>query len=228
LVNGQKQVLAVNAAKILAVPLNVRVSLGDVPSVGAIRRVRALYALGHLNWVIAKEAGISRDAVCCLAAGEWATLKVQADDGIRAAYDRLSMSTGTSWKTRNLAEQNGWAPPLAWDDDTIDDPAAEPLTDAAEPATATEGDDVVDRWLMGESVILGAEHRDQALAYLFEWTSQSSEEIAERLGMSKAAAEQVWYRLKRKARAEGRREPWRRVYVQPERFMKQNEMGEAA
>ncbi|MFF1358699.1 hypothetical protein [Streptomyces sp. NPDC058297] len=142
LLQGQKSTLAVTANKILGVALNVRVSLGDVPATGAIRRVRALYALGHLNRVIAEEAGVSRDAICSLAAGTWPTLKVTADDGVRAAYDRLSMSTGTSWKTRTLAERNGWAPPLAWDDDAIDDPRARPHLPSDEDVL---GEDFVDR-----------------------------------------------------------------------------------
>lgn len=227
LVHGQKTILAVNAAKVLGVPLNVRVSLGDVPAVAATRRVRALYALGHLNWVIAQEAGVSRDTVCSLASGQWATLKVAADDGIRAAYDRLSMTTGTSAKTKKLAEQNGWAPPLAWDDETIDDPKAVPQTDAAAPVV-TEGGNVAERWLMGESVILGAEDRRQVLAYLFEWKNLTCEQIAEQLGMTPQAADQAWNRVKKKARMEGRPVPWRRAYVPRERTLNQNQMEEAA
>ncbi|MFR9794174.1 hypothetical protein ACL07V_37065 [Streptomyces sp. MB22_4] len=223
---GQKEILAVNAAKVLAVPLDVRVSLGDVPAVGAIRRVRALYALGHLNWVIAKESGLSRDAVSDLAAGSWVTLKVAYDDGVRAAYDRLSMRTGTSVKTRLLAERKGWAPPLAWDDDSIDDPAAVLATDAVEPVV-TEGGNLAARWLLGESVVLTPEARKEVLAHLFEWTNESTEEIAARLGMSPKGAEKAWHRLKKQAAVEGRR-MWRRVYVPRERTLNQNEMEEAA
>ena len=142
---GQPTILAVNAEKVLGVPLDVRVDAGDVPAVGAVRRVRALYALGHLNYVIAREAGISRDAVCSLAAGHWATVKVSVDDGVRAAYDRLSMSTGESWKTRRMAERHGWVPPLAWDDDTIDDPEARPELNSGEVSSRGEGAEHVDR-----------------------------------------------------------------------------------
>lgn len=227
LISGQRSILAVNAAKVLAVPLNVRVSLGDVPALGATRRIRALYALGHLNWRIAEEAGVSRDAVCRLASGDWPTIKVAMDDGVRAAYDRLSMQTGTSWKTRKLAERNGWAPPLAWDDDALDDPNAVPQTDAPPPA-ATEGRNVAARWLLGESVVLGDEDRKQVVQHLFEWTQLTKEEIGARVEMTPAAAEQIWNRLKRQARAEGRPVPWRRVYGLRDKDLKQNEMGAAA
>lgn len=169
LVQGQKTILTVNANKILAVPLDVRVSAGDVPAVGATRRIRALYALGHLNWVIAQEAGISRDAVWYLASGAWPTVKVGVDDGVRAAYDRLSMKTGTSWKTRRLAERKGWAPPLAWDEDAIDDPGAGPdCAQEADPFAAEEGAQHVDRvavdaYLKGRPVALSDAERLAAL-----------------------------------------------------------------
>jgi len=223
----QKTVWARTADKVMAVPLDVRVSLGDVPSVGAVRRVRALYALGHFNHQIASTAGVSRDAVCALAAGEWPTIKVAMDDGIRAAYDQLSMSTGRSPKTRLLAERKGWVPPLAWDDNAIDDPAAVPQTDADKPM-ATEGENVADRWLHGESVVLGDEDRKQVIRHLFEWTQLTKEEIAERVEMTPAATEQIWNRLKKQARAEGRPVPWRRVYALRDKKLKQNEMEEAA
>ncbi|MEV8248139.1 hypothetical protein AB0R01_30850 [Streptomyces rochei] len=215
-----------NANKILAVPLNVRVSAGEVSAVGATRRIRALYALGHLNWVIAQEAGISRDAVSALSSGLWATLNVAADDGVRAAYDRLSMKTGTSWKTRRLAEREGWVPPLAWDDDTIDDPTAVPQTDAPAPAPTDDGNAAA-RWLMGESVILSRAERNEVLQHLFEWTTDTKEEIAARLEMSPEAAERQWHRLQQKAAADGRR-LWRRAWAYRDKDLTKNEMGAAA
>jgi DNA-binding CsgD family transcriptional regulator len=212
LVRGQVNLRRENAEKILAVPLKVRVTLGDVSACGATRRVRALYALGHFNWEIALAAGVSRDTIGYLAVGKWSTLRVSADDGVRAAYDQLSMRAGASGKTRMLAERNGWAPPLAWDDDTIDDPAAVPQIDAA-PAGYTVGKDVAARFLMGESVVLDDAGRREVIAHLMEWTQHTPAEIAGRLEMSPDAVSRTWERIKRKARDEGRKAPWRRVYV---------------
>jgi hypothetical protein len=129
-------------------------------------------------------------------------------------------------RTRRAAERNGWYGPLAWDDDTIDDPRAVPQTDAQEPV-ATEGGNVAARWLLGESVILDKNARREVLQHLFEWTNDTTAEIAARLDMTPEAAERQWHRLQEKAKADGRR-LWRRVYVPRERMMKQNEMGEAA
>lgn len=226
LVKGQPSIHARNAEKILAVPLGTRASVGDVPSMGAIRRLRALYALGHPNLMIAQEAVVSRDMVHALVSGKHAKLGVEIDQRVRAAYDRLSMQTGRPGRTRRWAERNGWAPPLAWDDDTIDDPRAVPQVDAVQPV-ATEGGNVANRWLMGESVILGRTDRREVLAHLYEWTNDTTAEIAARLEMSPEAAERQWERLKERAARDGRR-LWRRVYVPRERELKQTEMEEAA
>lgn len=218
LVNGQASVSRVNAEKILQVPLGTRVTLGDVPACGATRRVRALYALGHFNHEIAAVSGLSRDGIWYLAMGEWQSLKVAADDGIRAAYDQLAMRQGSSWKTKRLAERNGWVPPLAWDDDTIDDPAAVPQTDAPD-AGYTEGADVAARFLMGESVVLDRDGRREVIAHQMEWTSKTPEEIGVLLDMSADAVSKAWERIKANARTEGTKVPWRRVYLPPVRDM---------
>ncbi|WP_189554298.1 hypothetical protein [Streptomyces lavendofoliae] len=226
LLAGQKTIRRTTTEKLLGVSLDVRPSVGDVPALGATRRVRALYALGHFNWEIAEAAGISRDAVCALAQGSWPTLKVAADDGVRRAYDQLSMLTGGSWKTRRLAERRGWVPPLAWDDDSIDDANAVPLTDALAPPP-TAGDDVVARFLMGESVVLDRNGRREALQHLMEWTTLTPEEIGERLEMEPDSVSRAWERIKRRARLEGGRVPWRRVYI-PQQDYKRDEMEKVA
>ena len=45
-------------------------------------------------------------------------------------YDQLWDQPGNRAKSINLARARGWALPLAWDDDEIDDPAATPCLDA--------------------------------------------------------------------------------------------------
>jgi transcriptional regulator with XRE-family HTH domain len=222
----RKTVLRSTARKILAVqPCPDDQALID--ATGTVRRLRALVAMGHSQQVLSSEVGCAFTYISSLTHGRRPTVTVALARAVQQAYGKLSMSVGESARARLKARRLGWPSPLAWDDDTIDDPKALPQTDAV-PPVATEGENVVARWLMGEAVILGAEHRDEALAHLFEWTSLTAEEIGERLGMSKAAAEQVWYRLKRKARAEGRAEPWRRVFALRDKELSKDEMGEAA
>lgn len=59
-----------------------------------------------------------------------APMMVITRDAVRALYDRLCLTpppeTGRTARIRRWAASNGWAPPLAWDEDTIDNPAAEP------------------------------------------------------------------------------------------------------
>jgi DNA-binding Xre family transcriptional regulator len=215
-VGEQKRLHRENVAKILAVSLNAEITQGNVPAIGAARRLQALYARGHFIYTIAEEAGISRDTVHGLATGRWQSIDHSRFEGICRAYDKLSMTTGKSWKARRIAERNGWAPPLAWDDETIDDPAATPVTDAEEPAACTSSDAVA-RWLMGESVILDAAGRREAVAYLMEWSADSADLIGERFGMSRDAVDQIWSRVRRRAQKEGGPVPWRRVYLPPVR-----------
>jgi transcriptional regulator with XRE-family HTH domain len=223
---SRESILRSTADKLLAVlPLPDDEALID--ATGTVRRVRALVAMGHSQKTLADEVGCAFTYISSLTHGRRPMVTVALARSVQRAYDKLWMSVGSSVRARLKAERLGWHGPLAWDDDTIDDPKALPQTDAVPPAV-TEGENVLARWLMGEAVILGPEHRDEALAYLFEWTSLTAEEIGERLGMSKAAAEQVWYRLKRKAREEGRPEPRRRVFALRDKELTKSEMGEVA
>jgi hypothetical protein len=211
LVRGvQPTIHRATAEKILAVPVTVRPFTGDVPALGAIRRLRALYALGHFNQDIAAAVGMNRESVCALVAGNWTKISVQNDEAVRQVYGKLSMTVGASWKTRRLAESKGWAPPLAWDDDTIDDPAASPVLDAPEPAAAESGGSAVARFLMGESVVLDHAGRREAIGHLMEWTDLTPAEIAVRMESSAGAVSRTWERIKKQARDEGRPAPWRR------------------
>jgi hypothetical protein len=214
-------------------------SLGDYPDgaridpTGTGRRVQALAVRGWPRHWMATRIGMS--ATFFKKALHHDRVTARMARAVVALYDEywnqdpldhglLSRSVD---RVKADAGRAGWHGPLAWDDDTIDDPQAMPATDADVPV-ATEGGNVADRWLMGESVILTREARREVLQYLLEWTGDTPEEIAVRLEMSLDAMWQTWSRLKKQARQEGRPEPWRRVYVPRERDLKQNEMGAAA
>jgi hypothetical protein len=96
-----------------------------VPTIGTTRRIRALMRLGWRGIDIAHAAGWqSGEAVTMLTGRTF--LNHRTAERIRFAYDQLSMTCGPSEETRRRAEREGWPPPLAWDDDTIDDPNATP------------------------------------------------------------------------------------------------------
>ncbi|MFE9812351.1 hypothetical protein [Streptomyces sp. NPDC005548] len=214
-------------------------SLDDFPegsrieSLGTQRRVQALAVLGWPRHWMATRIGMSATHFKKALNRDRVTLRLAR--AVTVLYDELwnqnpleyGLTAVAVGRVKADAARAGWSGPLAWDDDTIDDPKATPQTDAVKPA-ASDGPNIVDRWLMGESVILGLEDRRQVVQHLFEWTNDTPEQIAAQVEMSLDALWQTWTRLKKKARDEGRPEPWRRVYVPRERSLKQDDMEEVA
>lgn len=221
----RETILRSTSEKLLAVqPLPDGDALID--ATGTVRRIRALVAMGHSQQTLSDEVGCAFTYISSLTHGRRPTVTVAMAQAVQRAYDRLAMSVGASVRGRLKAKRLGWNGPLAWDENTIDDPRALPQTDAPMPV-ATEGGNVSARWLHGESVVLGRHDRREVLQHLYEWTNDTTAEIAAQLEMSPAAAERAWERMKERAAAEGRR-LWRRVYVPRERTLDQNDMEEAA
>jgi hypothetical protein len=204
-----------------------------VSTVGSRRRLQALATIGWTRRALAARTDAAVDRFNQVM--QLPTTSAAMAFIVRDLYDELwsrspserEVPSASVLRTRNMAVRNGWYGPLAWDDETIDDPETLPSTDATRPVAA-EGENVADRWLHGESVVLNSEDRRQVVQHLFEWTNDTPEEIAARLEMSVDAVWQTWSRIKKKARQEGRTEPWRRMYVPRERDLKQDEMGAAA
>jgi hypothetical protein len=199
---------------------------------GTIRRVRAMQTLGWSQARIGTELGQSENNFRSRLSAK--TVSARFARRVAGLYDRLwterpedhGVQPYVADRVRRAAAAKGFHGPLAWDEDTIDDPKALPATDAVKPVV-TEGGNLADRWLMGEAVILGRDDRREVLAHLYEWTNDTTAEIAARLEMTPAAAERQWERMKERAAADGRR-LWRRVYVSRERDLKQDELEEAA
>ena len=95
-----------------------------VDATGTKRRLRALARIGWSFVHVAAELGVSRAAVQqYLANGQvYQTTAARIAD----LYDRWWDQPGPSVRAACRAERRGWPPPLAWDDDEIDDPAATP------------------------------------------------------------------------------------------------------
>ena len=120
---------------VLAVKPNLD-NLGKTVSVdatGTRRRIQALVTIGFSQSRIGELLGI--------APGNFnRTIKsdrVHADTArkVRTLYEELwnQPQHGTDWRSRisasrsrSYAKVHGWLPPLAWDDETIDDPATQP------------------------------------------------------------------------------------------------------
>lgn len=163
-------VTAATATALLSVRLDrvlTRGRPGDMlPVTGARRRVQALLALGHDHATItaAMPAGRSRD-VTSNARTRWISRALH--DAVVVAYDALSMTPGTNRSTRGHALALGYAPPLAWDDDTIDDPHARPRVAATRPRDLPDVDEIaVERALAGIPTPLNRLERERAIPVL--------------------------------------------------------------
>jgi hypothetical protein len=130
LLNGQELVRRTVAERILAVqcwPAPGRY----VDATGTRRRVQALLAIGHTIIGIAAEASVDQSVIIDILNG-YPNVRGITADRIAAAYDWLAHRPPTTGResaatvSRNRAARNGWAPPITWDDDTIDDPDAFP------------------------------------------------------------------------------------------------------
>jgi hypothetical protein len=97
-----------------------------VPNFGVRRRLRALQAAGWPVRALAAELGCSYGRVSHMAGGLYGTVHRDTAAAVAALYDRLSMVPGPSLEAARRAAAAGWYPPLAWDDEDLDDPAARP------------------------------------------------------------------------------------------------------
>jgi DNA-binding CsgD family transcriptional regulator len=93
-----------------------------IPAIGTHRRIQALMAIGYPFADIAKRLGVHHDRIRQYLIQEAIYTRTAAR--IARMYDELSMTPGPSRRARSIAARRGYLPPLAWDDDTIDDPAA--------------------------------------------------------------------------------------------------------
>lgn len=132
-----KQIARDIAARIVAIPTPTAVheiaAAGTrVPPVGTTRRLRALVAIGWPQSTLCHRLGITPSNGTRLfhSGGGWVTARTARD--VAALFDELQLTPGPSAAARRRAERLGWALPLAWDEDSIDDPHAVPDSGANE------------------------------------------------------------------------------------------------
>jgi hypothetical protein len=95
-----------------------------VSSVGVVRRRQALAAIGYGLKELAPHFGTSWRGV-----GNYQNrprVHRATFDRWVEVYDLLSMTPGPNARVKAHAERCGWVPPLAWDDDELDEPDARP------------------------------------------------------------------------------------------------------
>ncbi|WP_266741875.1 hypothetical protein [Streptomyces phaeochromogenes] len=100
-----------------------------IDGAGSRRRIQALRAIGWSAKAIAQQAASSQARIQLISNGQ-ATVRYSLTVKIRNAYTALSQTPApagySASRVKGHAIRNGWAPPAAWDDDTIDDPQAHP------------------------------------------------------------------------------------------------------
>ena len=179
-VASERRILAVRAQDIYNRP-NAR---GSVPAIGARRRLQALMVMGWRHKHLAPLLGF-RTTNLNHQAGDWITQ--QKHDAVMDLYDRL-------WNVKGPAGQQslsriakaGYAPPLAWDDDTIDDPNALPDLGARVYSQGRAPEGAI---RYSDAVVEDAE-------FLLE-DGCTWPELLARLGLSAEALDQLLYRAGR-------------------------------
>jgi lambda repressor-like predicted transcriptional regulator len=160
------------AARLTAVAINGvldQVDSGRINSTGTRRRLQALMRAGWPVQQIAAQAEVHRGALDRVLRGGLVT--ITAARAVALAYDRLwnsapDVSTpeqaAAVRRAQRRAEAAGWAPAMAWDDDTIDNPAApEPVDVVADPAADENRPVDLDEWLF---LVHSGEHPERAAA----------------------------------------------------------------
>jgi len=116
------------AERILAVEFGLH-DYSPTGVTGSARRIQALVAHGHTITSVAAQAGWTLQNVSKIAHRWSPTLEVRNARLFAGIYDRLWSVRPDGLRAdraRQHAARQGWFGPLAWDDDTIDDPAALP------------------------------------------------------------------------------------------------------
>lgn len=182
-----------NAEKILAVQasLDLLAPCALIDATGSRRRLQALQANGWAQRALAKRIGMGRSQTHLIVGAKTTFVRAETARTIRDLYEQMwdqvpPEETPTEKRTasiaRRVAREHGWAKPMQWDDDTIDDPEAEP--ESQDPS--------------------GKRHRRLPPAEDIDWLVQggdSIEVIADRFGTKPDAVRQSLHRYRKRVAA---------------------------
>ena len=172
---------------------------GLVDGTGTRRRLRALIALGWPAKTLQGRLGGSSRSTWYLTnpeIGESTPVRATTRDAVRALYDELSLTvpppSRAVTRARGIAAARRWVPPLAWDDEAIDDPAARPSRGVAlRRNLGTVFDEVaVERAMAGDQVHLRPVERAEAVRRLTD-SGYSAMAIAERLQVDARSVQRI-------------------------------------
>ena len=113
---------------------------GFIPAEASRRRLQALAAIGWSLGALTERFGVPTMTLSVIRGGKTESIQPAVAARIREMYAEAHMDPGPSARTRTLAAEDGWAPPLAWND--IDDPDETPDF-GAQPSKGAD----LDEWL---------------------------------------------------------------------------------
>lgn len=139
--------------RVLATEFDVALlaDLRRIAAAGTVRRLRALMRLGWNLDRLGALLGVTAATVSAILTHQYVTAATARR--VAHLYDELSMTQGPSTRGALLAARAGYPPPLAWDDDTIDDPTATPWAEQSNPVADVD-EVVVERAIAGHQVEL--------------------------------------------------------------------------
>lgn len=122
--SGRRSVTGATAGRILAIRPQPAADRWLVDGTGTRRRAQALARAGWALGGLARRLGYTPTFGPRWAHAAQVTQATR--DKVAALYDELSTLDGGCNRAARHAERQGWQPPEAWSDDTIDNPAAQP------------------------------------------------------------------------------------------------------
>ena len=179
----REQVTEATERRVLAIAIpsdpHRLIEAGYVPAAGSIRRLRGLVACGHTQRELANEIGWQETNLGTLIHGQRQFVSAATARLIADLSDRLHAVPGTSDRARRHAAALGWVATLAWDEDQLDNPHAQPDTGITSMRPA-----FVDRYL---DVLAAGETHTEAIAKRMGITPKSLERMRERHGLVRAS-----------------------------------------
>lgn len=112
------------ARRILAAPERPTDGKGWIPSLGTVRRLRALTVMGWSMADLAARCDVAESTLHALRNPKHTMTRPRFAAAVAELYEQLSMTHGPCRYAATRARKKGWAPPLAWND--IDNPAETP------------------------------------------------------------------------------------------------------
>jgi DNA-binding CsgD family transcriptional regulator len=150
---------------------------------GTARRLQALAVVGWSNHELARRLDSTPFVVWKWQHGGHEWIKPESANRVAALYDDIwdtEPDGRYGRKIRNIAARHGWHPPMAWDDDDIDNPDALPFM----LEDSDDLDDIaIDEAMRGRPVRLTKAEKAEAVRRMTA-RGDSAEQIAQRLHVS--------------------------------------------